>query len=679
VPSGAKSRALSSPSAPKPTPWVPSTTTSLFISHVTWPRGSTPFISYAAYDRMPRWSVVTPYVTPLSTNLARPSVVPPSSPPPLTQDEQQRVKRKDLATDMKGAPHHVQGHRAAKTTPAASATATATANANAIKVATVTLDTASITPSSSLEDGEETGETTVSTGTGHEDGVQSRGLVADWNAISFLAELFTPKSRLQRHEELNDGKTAEDSLASGTTEQADSLMTLFQKVPWGSAGWLGGSDAPKSRRAADPEPSSAICFTAGYLDLLSAVALGCVNKTTRRVVTSWMRGLRAAAISSDDAVLRLHTVTKVAARMPRLVDLFIGGQRLDLRWLRIAGASTNKEVLDLITAMGGGIIPPQASFALASVACSLARRSAIKRIVLRGCQIELSARKFDFKSKALDDSTVGAILGVINGARPRQLRELMLTQNRLTDASLSALARAISSGALTALKVLGLGDNRFGATGIRMIAAALTKTRLEESQSGGLAALTTLNIEGNLLGDAGVAALAGPLGCGAFPSLEILVLNRNHIRDTAPLTQAIAKGEVTQLRRLLLQKNPLSDARQRDMHETIAAAKPKPNTGPQRGSARLHDAPDSLGVNIRRLFQATHEASSQWVPAVRRGFPLRRDMASQTVERGEDWTTSTPPDVSSVRAKTGDGNMLGTDQGQAMRPDGMPPSGSTLN
>ena len=64
--------------------------------------------------------------------------------------------------------------------------------------------------------------------------------------------------------------------------------------------------------------------------------------------------------------------------------------------------------------------------------------------------------------------------------------------NQVGDAGLSALAGALSSGALPALRILGLGNNNIGDVGLQAFADALGK--------GALASLKTLYVNDGPLG-----------------------------------------------------------------------------------------------------------------------------------------------------------------------------------
>ena len=368
------------------------------------------------------------------------------------------------------------------------------------------------------------------------------------------------------------------------------------------------------------EPHAAICFAAGYCDLISAVALACVNKSTARVVPLWLRSLKAVRVSADVPTAKLCDTARIATRMVHLQYLYVAGFKLDVRWLR---SKIGAPALDLTSLTGAPQMSPHAAYTLSLLACRLAQSSALRRVSLNGCAIELQTRKLDLKAKELGDTCTGAIAGVLAGARMPNLRELLLPQNRLTAAGVAPLSEAIASGALSGLKTLALGENRLGASGAAILASAM-----HGPEDPGCASLMTLNVEGNQLGDKGIAAFAEPIAAGALPSLEVLNLSRNDVSDPTPLSDAIAAGEVPYLRRLLLQHNRLAEDKVRSLHDTIGASKPKP-TPPSSRSASAQ-TPTGVGVRTRSLFTPTNAPSPHFVPSHKRGFPLKRDVAAQT-------------------------------------------------
>ena len=411
----------------------------------------------------------------------------------------------------------------------------------------------------------------------------------------------------------------------------------------------------------------------GHLDLLSVVSLACVNRGTKRVLSNYLKGVKAVRIDADEPASRLRAAAQVAAKLPQLLDIFIGVHRLDVRWMRSSSVG-NKSLLDLSAATSSVRGQPLAAFTLAFVACQLAStKGSIKRVVpAKACEIDLIGRKLDLKAKDLGDVATAAVFGALAGANTPNLREVSLAQNKLTDASMEVLAAAIASGGLSQLKSLGLGENKIGPGGMAWLVVSLVgKEELTElaelpqlpelseeaylalggdrrsrrlvercSATSGFSSLVSLNFEGNLLGDQGAAALAAPLACGAFSSLEVLSLSRNGITDPSPITRAIATGEAPMLRRLLLQQNPLSSGATQELHDTVAASTPKPV--PTLASARggkFDEAPTGVAVRVRRGFQPTDAPKPKFVPAVRRGLSSTganmRDVSAQIYSKTE--------------------------------------------
>lgn len=426
-----------------------------------------------------------------------------------------------------------------------------------------------------------------------------------------------------------------------------------------SATWFGQSDkeditdadgaqdakepfSPVQRAARLAGRTSAMCFVGGYLDLLSAVALSRIDVSMHRVLLPWLRQLEMAHVRVEDSGMRLLQAADVAVSLPRLAELFVGPYAMPMRWLRSSSVAA-RQILDL-KALVAKIRNPTAAFAVAAVACRLARSGAMRRVVLNGCEVDLRGRKLDFgaRSVPIDVTAAASICGVITGASTPQLRDLLLHQNKIGDAGAVALAAAIASGSLSLLKTLTLGENRIGPIGAAALANAMVpkrkKTTSATSQPWPLDALAKLSFDGNFLGDEGVAALAKPLAAGALPSLEVLGLNRNAIQDIGPLTEAISSGEAPSLRKLLIQHNRLGDRALRNLHDTIGAA--SGDTGPSAVDS------DGIAVRLRGLYQPTHAKKpfppsyqptpEPYVPAVRRGFPQMRDAITQTAAAEHD-------------------------------------------
>ena len=97
---------------------------------------------------------------------------------------------------------------------------------------------------------------------------------------------------------------------------------------------------------------------------------------------------------------------------------------------------------------------------------------------------------------------------------------MWLTNNRIDDSGMEAIAAAVASGALDALEMLSLWGNRIGDAGMTAFAGAV-------GSAGALAQLTSLNLESNNIGDGGVQAFASVIANRALASLAKLVVFRN--------------------------------------------------------------------------------------------------------------------------------------------------------
>jgi hypothetical protein len=157
----------------------------------------------------------------------------------------------------------------------------------------------------------------------------------------------------------------------------------------------------------------------------------------------------------------------------------------------------------------------------------------------------------------LDDNQLGdegfseLVSACADGALPN-LRALSLCQNEIGSIGISAFADACLRGvcALTKLGVLDLDDNEIDDDAMIALARAVAGDTL--------CSLTRLDLERNVIGDAGIAALAGALSASSgLPRLEALNLGKNAIRDAglAALAQAAAAGALASLERLFLESN----------------------------------------------------------------------------------------------------------------------------
>ena len=398
------------------------------------------------------------------------------------------------------------------------------------------------------------------------------------------------------------------------------------------------AQVPLKERKVVPGRESALCFVGGHVDLLTAFNLACVDASTYLVLSPWLRTLRAAHVRADEPAKRLRLAAAAAASLPQLTELYVGGCALEVKRLKGEDKSgSSRTVLDLAACLGkANITRPQVAFAVTTVACTLAKGcTALRKVVAwRATEVDLVGRKLELGARNLGDAGFGAVCGVLAGmAGPRlaNLREIDFHSNKLSDAAMVPLAAAVAGGGLSQARHLGLGDNRIGPAGARTLAEATAfddKDPLAAIASRPLGTLTSLNLEGNVLCDEGVASLGSALGSGAMPSLEVLTLNRNMLTSADALTKAIASGEAPQLRRLLLQHNRISDQSLRELQTTVNASMlkaPQP-THAERPRASA-DPPTGVAVHIKRIFRRYDE--ERFVPAVRRGFPQKRDQGVQ--------------------------------------------------
>ena len=419
------------------------------------------------------------------------------------------------------------------------------------------------------------------------------------------------------------------SAFSSTPEQGSCITrshTLDDEEPVEAAATRSDSRLPLKERPVVIGQASALCFAGGFADLPTACALACVDISTHRTLAPWLRQLRAGKVHADEPLHRLRAAAHAAQALPCLTELFVDDERrLDVRWL--TGKSTSaatRNVLDLVASLNGGARwtsnpKPPGAFAVTFVGAMLARDgAALRRIVpWPATEVNLFARKLDLSARGLGDTGVAAVAGALAGAYLPNLREVVLTSNKLGDAGTVMLAKAIASGNLSRLRTLLLGDNRIGPHGVRSLAAATRHDGGEGGESSTdadedgpaiivlscrhpLNALATLNLEGNHLGDQGLALLAAPLAEGTLPSLEVLVLNRNDITDLSPLTVALARGESPHLRRLLLQRNPIAEASLRELQATVGTSKPRPFADSSRSGSGWGATPNaSAATQVR--------------------------------------------------------------------------------
>ena len=93
------------------------------------------------------------------------------------------------------------------------------------------------------------------------------------------------------------------------------------------------------------------------------------------------------------------------------------------------------------------------------------------------------------------------------------VQTLGLSNSNIGDAGLTALAKAVESGALASLETLDLGSNKIGDNGMKALADACA--------SGALASLKKLDLAVNKISDDGLKALAEACASGALDKLTV--------------------------------------------------------------------------------------------------------------------------------------------------------------
>ena len=109
------------------------------------------------------------------------------------------------------------------------------------------------------------------------------------------------------------------------------------------------------------------------------------------------------------------------------------------------------------------------------------------------------------------------------------------------------------------------GPNQLGSWAIRnrfagqQVSATGADVIAHMLDSGMCAAVRTLNLDDNCIGDAGVDRIAGALGRGACPELSVLCLRNNNISGggAAAIGAALSSGNCSQLHTLHLSGNPI--------------------------------------------------------------------------------------------------------------------------
>jgi len=132
-----------------------------------------------------------------------------------------------------------------------------------------------------------------------------------------------------------------------------------------------------------------------------------------------------------------------------------------------------------------------------------------------------------------------------------RLKILWLQHNSLGDAGMQALCEGLGCGAAPSLR-LSLFHNQFGPVGAEALAAAL--------RGGAIPKLVALSLQGNPIGNQGVAALCAPLR--KRPALKVLHLVNCEIGDegVATLVAGLGKDDFKALENLHLGYNKITDA-----------------------------------------------------------------------------------------------------------------------
>jgi len=144
-----------------------------------------------------------------------------------------------------------------------------------------------------------------------------------------------------------------------------------------------------------------------------------------------------------------------------------------------------------------------------------------------------------------------ALISVLKSEALVQLEKLFLERNNLGDEGTAAFAAVAAGGGLPRVKVLQLGLNKIGDSGMQALATA----------GGAFRELEVLSLIGNRIGDAGLTALAAALEKGAFPELKTLHLFNNTIGDDGlkALMAAAGGGRLTKLEVLSISMNEIGD------------------------------------------------------------------------------------------------------------------------
>ena len=134
------------------------------------------------------------------------------------------------------------------------------------------------------------------------------------------------------------------------------------------------------------------------------------------------------------------------------------------------------------------------------------------------------------------------------------LRVIALFSAQIGPQGATALASALTKRALPSLDELDLDGNPLGDAGLAALLPALRQ----------LPPLKGLDLSNTNIGDEGVASLVAQPTAGKLKSLERLYLNNNQITDAgcATLASALRGGALPALKELSLESNPASEEAQ---------------------------------------------------------------------------------------------------------------------
>jgi Ran GTPase-activating protein (RanGAP) involved in mRNA processing and transport len=206
---------------------------------------------------------------------------------------------------------------------------------------------------------------------------------------------------------------------------------------------------------------------------------------------------------------------------------------------------------------------------------------------------------------AIGSSGLHALLGGLHAAPA--LETLWLAGNALDSEAMCAFQHIpggpVACGALTSLAIQ---HNRIGDDGLTAIARAVT--------SGALPQLRWLYAGQNGVGDAGAAALAGALAHGACPALTRLGLQSNSIGDAglAALSEALQAGAMREGEFIYLSDNPFTSEGREALTRILAETGPQVHFGwpPPRTNSFLITPPDRLAPDEAQQYEKANTATA---------------------------------------------------------------------